>query len=142
MIYVDDMRAKVGFFVLCHMIGDSNEELHEMARRIGIARRWFQGDHYDISMSKRSLAVAAGAREITLRQAARMAGIQRRTGYLPTPEEIAAARPPALPCPHDEWLDRGAGAICHSGDETSLFKIEVCGVCGGKRDVLVGRFPI
>ena len=51
------------------MIADTAEELHAMADRIGVARRWFQDTskasfpHYDIAKSKRALAVAAGAIE-------------------------------------------------------------------------------
>lgn len=61
MIYVDDMQARFGRMKMCHMVADSADELHAMADRIGVARRWFQGDHYDISLSKRALALAAGA---------------------------------------------------------------------------------
>lgn len=52
---------------MCHMIADTAEELHAMADRIGVARRWFQAKasfpHYDIAKSKRALAVEAGAIE-------------------------------------------------------------------------------
>lgn len=55
--------------VMCHMIADTPAELHAMADTIGVARRWFQVPprasfwHYDISMSRRRLAVLAGAVE-------------------------------------------------------------------------------
>jgi hypothetical protein len=68
-VYVDDMRAPFRRMVMCHMLADSSEELHAMARAIGVARRWFQGDHYDICLTKRAHAVRLGAKEITLRQA-------------------------------------------------------------------------
>lgn len=74
-VYVDDMRAKVGRMVMCHMVADTIAELHGMADRIGVARRWYQGPpktrhpHYDIALSKRALAVAAGASEIRWREA-------------------------------------------------------------------------
>jgi hypothetical protein len=47
----------------------------EMADRIGVARRWIQHagtplEHFDICLSKRALAVQAGAREIDVRETA------------------------------------------------------------------------
>ena len=41
------------------------EELHAMAERIGVARKWYQGDHYDICLAKRAKAVAVGAIGLT-----------------------------------------------------------------------------
>lgn len=90
-VYVDDMRAPFGRMVMCHMLADTDEELHAMAARIGVARRWWQspaktsGSHYDIALSKRELAVKAGAVEITLRQAAAMNSRRRKTGALGDP---------------------------------------------------------
>ncbi|SOD42329.1 DUF4031 domain-containing protein [Nitrosovibrio sp. Nv4] len=85
MVYVDDMKAWFGRMIMCHMIADTEAELHEMAGRIGIAHRWYQGDHYDISLSRRALAVAAGAAEITLRQCGVMVMRRRATGSLGLP---------------------------------------------------------
>jgi hypothetical protein len=72
MVYVDDMKAQYGRMIMCHMIADTVDELHAMADKIGIERRWFQAStnhpHYDISLSKRKLAVQFGAEEITARQ--------------------------------------------------------------------------
>ena len=39
-VYVDDMRAAFRGHIMCHMIADTEDELHEMAARIGIERRW------------------------------------------------------------------------------------------------------
>lgn len=86
-VYVDDMRARLGRLVMCHMIADTEEELHAMADQIGVARKWHQGDHYDIALSKRALAVATGAVEITKREAAYMAVTRRKTGRFPSLEE-------------------------------------------------------
>lgn len=66
-VYVDRVELGFGRMVMCHMIADTPDELHAMAGRIGVARRWFQLPpkasfwHYDIAKSKRSLAIAAGA---------------------------------------------------------------------------------
>lgn len=78
-VYVDDMRAPYGRMVMSHMIADADEELHTMADRIGVARKWFQGDHYDVCESKRALAVKHGAREITWREAGAIMALRRRT---------------------------------------------------------------
>lgn len=86
-IYIDNMRARFGRLVMCHMIADTEDELHAMAARIGVARRWYQGDHYDICLSKRALAVAAGAVEVAQRQLGCMVMRRRATGQLGTPAE-------------------------------------------------------
>ena len=66
-VYVDDMKAPFHRMIMCHMIADSEEELHRMADQLGLRRRWYQGDHYDISLSKRRLALELGARPISTR---------------------------------------------------------------------------
>lgn len=68
-VYVDNMGARYRRMIMCHMLADTEAELHAMADTIGVARRWHQGDHYDICLAKRALAIAAGAVEITQRQA-------------------------------------------------------------------------
>jgi len=74
-VYVDDMRAGYGRMVMCHMVADTKAELHAMADKIGVDRKWYQYPkkshypHYDIALSKRALAVAAGAQEIRWRDA-------------------------------------------------------------------------
>lgn len=85
MIYVDDMRAKFGRMTLCHMIGNTDAELHDMADKIGVARKWFQGDHYDIALSKRQLAITLGAQPITWRTASAMMYFKRRGLAMPDP---------------------------------------------------------
>ena len=74
-VYVDNMMAGYGRMKMCHMMADSEEELHKMADKIGVARRWHQKpglytSHYDVCMSKRKAAIAAGAKAITTREAA------------------------------------------------------------------------
>ena len=77
-VYVDDMRAHYGRLVLCHMAADTEPELHAMADAIGIARRWFQGYHYDICVAKRALAVQRGAQEVSRVELGRLVLVQRR----------------------------------------------------------------
>lgn len=59
--------------IMSHMVADSLDELHAMADRLGLQRRWFQVSrngmpHYDICQSKRALAITLGAVEIDRRQ--------------------------------------------------------------------------
>ncbi|WDS36192.1 DUF4031 domain-containing protein [Pseudoxanthomonas sp.] len=72
-VYVDNMRAPFGRMIMCHMLADTRQELDAMADRIGVARKWIQKagtvqEHYDIALSARAKAVAAGAVEIDLRE--------------------------------------------------------------------------
>lgn len=60
-VYVDDMFAPYRRMLMSHLIADTDEELHAMSARIGVARKWFQGDHYDICKAKRILAIEYGA---------------------------------------------------------------------------------
>jgi len=83
-VYVDNAAAPFKpahrpgrTYVMCHMIADTEAELHAMAHTIGVARKWYQGDHYDIAQGKRALAIASGARAITMRQLACMAMLRR-----------------------------------------------------------------
>lgn len=82
-VYVDDMykvpMGRFGRMKMSHMIADDDAELHAMAARIGIARKWYQGDHYDVAMSARAKAVAAGAVEISMQNLSAMA-LNRRQG--------------------------------------------------------------
>ena len=91
-VYVDDMRARFREHIMCHMIGDIESELHDMAGRIGIARRWYQGDHYDVTLDSRALAVSLGALEITWRACSLMTVLRRRDPAAPlvTPAEGTA----------------------------------------------------
>lgn len=76
-VYVDDMsRRKIGEFAsmkMSHLAADTHSELLDMADKIGVASRWIQqeGDsrfeHFDVSMSKRRLAIQHGAIPITYR---------------------------------------------------------------------------
>lgn len=105
-VYVDDMYLyPLGEFKtpsgrtykMSHMIADTREELVEMARTIGLNPRHIQkprthGEHFDIAMSKRELAIAAGAVPITMRQCSAMCVRRRATGQLGEPTDAEAWR--------------------------------------------------
>jgi len=66
-VYVDLPFRPYGRMMMCHMLADNPDELHAMAARIGVQRKWFQEKkipHYDICKSKRELAVTLGAVEV------------------------------------------------------------------------------
>jgi hypothetical protein len=80
-VYVDNfkMRADVpnngGTVrgVWSHMTADTREELDAMADSIGMRRSWIQYPgtwkmHYDVTLTKRKLAIAAGAIEVDIRE--------------------------------------------------------------------------
>lgn len=81
-VYVDGARNKFGRMIMCHMIADTPAELHAMAASIGMRRGWYQSPdkcsfpHYDLSLSRRALAIANGAREITRQE---MGAFMKRT---------------------------------------------------------------
>ena len=76
-VYVDDYydfgkgMAKLGRMKMSHMFADTPDELHSMACSLGLKREWFQSHtrtpHYDVSISKRSLAIQKGAIELLIR---------------------------------------------------------------------------
>ncbi len=75
-VYVDDATHVYGRMLMCHMLADTPAELHAMADRIGVQRKWYQNrastPHYDVCKSKRALAVAAGAIEISRSELGRL----------------------------------------------------------------------
>lgn len=71
-VYIDDYNADFRNMVMCHMIADTREELLHMCDRIGVKRKWIQKpgtcyEHFDVCLSKRKLAVSAGALELSPR---------------------------------------------------------------------------
>ena len=52
-----------------HLVSDTSyDELHAFAERLGIPRRAFQGDHYDLPEEMRAEAIALGALDVTGRE--------------------------------------------------------------------------
>jgi hypothetical protein len=55
-----------------HLVSDTSyEELHAFARRVGVPRRSFEGDHYDVPAERYDELVAAGARPVEGRELVR-----------------------------------------------------------------------
>jgi hypothetical protein len=79
-VFVDPLReyphVRLPVTRWCHLATDGPfEELHAFAERLGIPRRRFQGDHYDLPPWGRERAVALGAVEVsTAELLRRMAG--------------------------------------------------------------------
>jgi hypothetical protein len=85
MVYVDSINLPYGRMTMCHMMADTTEELLQMADKIGVQRKWIQYpgtvfEHFDVCASKKKLALAAGAKQITLREAADLLKERRKKG--------------------------------------------------------------
>lgn len=63
-VYVDSAQHQLGRMRMSHMLADSLDELHAMADKIGVRRKWFQPrstPHYDVCQAKRAQAIELGA---------------------------------------------------------------------------------
>lgn len=65
-VYVDSAFHRYGRMKMCHMLADTSHELHTMAAKIGVARKWAQHEgtpreHYDVCSAARTKAIALGA---------------------------------------------------------------------------------
>lgn len=80
-VYVDDMRLRAdvpnGSRIISgrwsHLMADTDEELHEFARRLGLSRAWAQYEgtpkaHYDVTDKVRRKALNLGAVAISTRE--------------------------------------------------------------------------
>lgn len=92
-VYIDDMFASLGRMKMCHMIADTDEELHKMAFAIGMRKEWWQSpektyaSHYDVASGKRLKAIELGAIAITSRQAVALVNRKKVTGKMGSPED-------------------------------------------------------
>lgn len=82
-VYVDSEKNHYRHMIMCHMVADSVEELHDMAQRLGLMRKWFQVSrngmpHYDICQTKRTQAIKFGALEIDRRKMVELVKAQRQ----------------------------------------------------------------
>lgn len=65
--YAPPARLRRLGLLWCHLLADSPDELHAFASRLGLKRKWFQDGrwpHYDLTASKRDLAVGLGAEQV------------------------------------------------------------------------------
>jgi hypothetical protein len=76
-VYVDEPVWEWRGRRWCHLLADTDEELHVFAAALGLKRAWFPRrpampwkDHYDIPDELRAEAVLAGAVEVDLRHVA------------------------------------------------------------------------
>lgn len=89
-VYIDNMNACYRGMVMCHMVADTLDELHEMADKIGVDRKWFQClkkasyPHYDICLSKKRLAIQYGAVEINDKRILIQKARQLKVEYIAT----------------------------------------------------------
>jgi hypothetical protein len=126
-VYVDTMRA--GFqpthvkgrrYVMSHLFADTREELFAMTDKIGVLRKWFQRpdgpfappgmnaswEHFDITQSKKKLAIEAGAIEVSMQAMAAFEWHRKTFGFTCHPdvalekrESTKKARAPEAPEP-------------------------------------------
>lgn len=79
-----------------HLVSDvSYDELHAFAASLGVPRRAFQGDHYDIPASLRGRALELGAQPVRARELLtrlKQAGLRRAA-----PARRAGSAGPARP---------------------------------------------
>ena len=86
--YVDAVHAYPGaglrFTEYCHLLADTREELHLMADRLGLPRRFFQDHpwrwHYDLPAHLRPRAIELCARELTMHEVGALLRARKRRG--------------------------------------------------------------
>lgn len=83
-VYVDNGRKRYRGLLMCHMVADTDEELHAMADVLGIDRKHHQcagteKSHYDICQEKRAIAVKHGATEVSQKDVVRIVQARRAT---------------------------------------------------------------
>lgn len=85
MVYVDNYGEvtgpNFGRMAMSHIWADSQEELLAMIVRIGVQTKWIQhkgtlGEHFDIALNKRAIAIRYGAKSVNFRDYGR--AIQNR----------------------------------------------------------------
>jgi hypothetical protein len=113
-VYVDSAIHHMRGQLMCHMFSPDLAELHAMADRLGMERRWFQDPatmrvswpHYDIEEDRRSLALDLGAIVCDRYQTVAMAAIiQGRPDKLRRIQALADPHRAFAPAAHvPAWL--------------------------------------
>jgi len=73
-VYIDNAKLPFRNMRMSHMTADTLDELHFMAKKIGMKHKWFQCPphasfpHYDVPEYRRSMAVELGVIPISERQ--------------------------------------------------------------------------
>ena len=98
-VYVDALTQwgwKLG--ASCHLVADTEEELHAFAAMLGLKRTWFQTGtllHYDLTERRRVEALRLGAVEISRREIAER--IRARRASMAQEPPAGFARPQGPP---------------------------------------------
>ena len=71
-VYVDRAKNKYGRMVMSHMMADTTDELLAMAESIGVDQKYIQSagttsEHFDVSQTKRAVAISNGAQVVETR---------------------------------------------------------------------------
>lgn len=105
-VYVDELRVYPNAWGpfrggSCHLTADTIEELHSFAQSIGLRREWYQHHrrlpHYDLTRSRRDLALARGAVFIPAREQ-----IKRRRKEREKQKLEATTTPGCMHCGRDD----------------------------------------
>jgi muramoyltetrapeptide carboxypeptidase len=102
MILIDRPAAVAHGRRWSHLVSDvSLDELHDFADEVGLPRRGFERDHYDVPEERYDLVVAAGATTVSSRELVgriTAAGLRRRKATVMTRRPLGRSllRPPAL----------------------------------------------
>jgi hypothetical protein len=72
-VYVDSEFIQFGRMKVCHMVADTEEELEDIAIKLGLNLKWWQHkgtpkSHFDISKSVRERAIGLGVEVIDRQQ--------------------------------------------------------------------------
>jgi hypothetical protein len=117
-----------------HLVSDSSvEELRRFADELGLDRRLFQGDHYDITAEWREEAIARGAQPVESRELVRRlraSGLRLSAAQRRARSQNAAA----LRATH-EWFEHNSGWAPPDGETLAEWLAD--GVCRCPDECLV-----